>query len=239
MPSSPTACSTDPAGLHPQPEDRGRVVPVHGVPAVLPVADVAGHALVTGDLDQHGDEAVVALTVHGRGQPHHQGAYAAIGQRQRGRRVRHARVHGRRLVELGADPARREPEGPGRDRHGLAGALQRGAHRLDGGQVGPGGVLHLAEVVDVGEVDDPVGLLGTCAQAVEIAEVAAMHLRSRPDQRLGRGVGASQSDHRVAGPLQLGHDGGTDETGCSGDEQTHVRTSWMDDGTDVSHCHGQ
>jgi hypothetical protein len=47
-----------------------------------PVADVAGDALLAGDLDQPGDEAVVARVVDRRGETHDGRADAAFGEPQ-------------------------------------------------------------------------------------------------------------------------------------------------------------
>ena len=81
-PSSATPCSVDPAGAASSARRkrwRG-VEAVHGRPTVGPVADVAGHALVAGDVDQGGDEAVVPFAVHRRREPHNRRADAARGE---------------------------------------------------------------------------------------------------------------------------------------------------------------
>jgi hypothetical protein len=66
-----------------EPEEPRCVEPVHRGPAVRAVADVAGDAGAPGDLDQEGDETVVAVAVHGRREPHDRGAHAAAGERER------------------------------------------------------------------------------------------------------------------------------------------------------------
>ena len=56
--------------LQGQAEKARRVEPVNGGPAVGPLGDVAGDALVTGDADKGRDEAVVSLAVVRRRESH-------------------------------------------------------------------------------------------------------------------------------------------------------------------------
>ena len=66
--------------LQRQAEEPRGIEPVHGGPAVGPVADVAGDALLACDVDQGGDEAVISVVVNRRRQSHDRRADAAGGQ---------------------------------------------------------------------------------------------------------------------------------------------------------------
>src|SRR3984885_15742850 len=57
----------------------GGIQPVARGPAIGPLADVAGHALAPGDLDQERDEPVIALAVDRGAGPHDRRADAALG----------------------------------------------------------------------------------------------------------------------------------------------------------------
>ena len=95
-------------------------------------------------------------------------------------------------VLLGRDDARRVARQPGRDDERPAGALQRGAERLDGMAVGVRRGLEVPREGDVvleREVDDAVGARRARAQDVEVVDAAAEHLTAR---RLQRGGQASE-----------------------------------------------
>src|SRR5581483_3002217 len=77
-------------------------------------------------------------------------------------------------------------------------------------------------------VGDGVGLLGASAQAVEILDVAAMHLGAGRGERLGRSVGANEAEHPMPGTEQFLDDRGADEAGRSGDENAHDTSSGLD-----------
>ena len=72
-----------------------------------------------------------------------------------------------------------------------------------------------------GEVDDGVGGGSARPQDVEVVDRAAQHLGAERVDGRGRLVGAGQTDHLVAGGEELGDDGGADEAGRAGDEDTH------------------
>ena len=57
------------APLQCEPIDAGGVEPVHGRPAVEPLADIGGHAFLAGELDRPWNEAVIAMAVDRRGGP--------------------------------------------------------------------------------------------------------------------------------------------------------------------------
>ncbi len=70
-------------------------------------------------------------------------------------------------------------------------------------------------------MDHALRCLGRPAQAVEIVEGAAVHLRPRGDERGRRGIRTSQPDHLVTCADELGNNGRTDPAGRAGDEDTH------------------
>ena len=197
--------------LQRQAEQARGVEAVHGGPAVGAVADVAGDALVAGDADQGGHEAVVAVAVHGR---------ARAARPTSGRRGRRARARPR-CVGAAARRARRRRgavrprsrRGPARARatpeaitNGRSGARERLAERLDRarGRRRPRPPSRRDEVVLEGEVDDAVGRGGAGAQAVEVVEGAAVHLGPGGGEGRGRGVRAGEPEDLVAGAESSG-----------------------------------
>jgi hypothetical protein len=94
----------------------------------------------------------------------------------------------------------------------------------------------------VGEMDDPVGRVRACAQAVEIVQASAEHLCPERGDRRRRGVGTSETEHLVSGSEQLADGGRPDPAGCRGDEdaQENLPVMSLDDITllrDVIPCH--
>ena len=187
-------------GLQGQPEQARGIEPVHGGPAVGPVAHVGGQALRAGDADQGRDEAVIALAVHRRRQAHRRYAHAASGEPERdllgdpGMR----RVIGHVVVFRG-QAARREQGGPRGDDEGPSGSGECFAERLDGAPVGAGGgrgVAGRGEVVNVGGVDHAVRFGRPGAQAVQVGQGAAVDLGARGRQR-GRGLVRAGQAHDV------------------------------------------
>jgi hypothetical protein len=117
------------------------------------------------------------------------------------------------------------------DDQGLAGTLERAAHRLDGAPVGGDRRLEVGEVVDEREVDDPVGAGGSGAHGVQVVQVAAEHLGSGGGDRGGRVVGPGEPEDLMAHAEELGNDGRADPAGRAGDEYPHEKPP------DVSRCH--
>jgi hypothetical protein len=78
--------------------------------------------------------------------------------------------------------------------------------------------------VDERGVDDPVGRGRAGAQAVEVVQRAAVDLRPGGGDRGGRGIRAGEPEDLMARPDQLGDDGGADEAGRAGEENTHERS---------------
>lgn len=56
------------------------------------------------------------------------------------------------------------------------------------------------------------------SKTVEIVEGASVHVGTQGLDRGCRGVRADQTDDLVTGTDQFGDDGGTEMTGCTGDE---------------------
>ena len=70
----------------------------------------------------------------------------------------------------------------------LAAALQGGAEGLDRAGLLSDALFQVGEVVGEREMDDPVGLGGSDAQALEVGQLAPLHLGARGGERVGRGV---------------------------------------------------
>src|SRR5260221_433391 len=120
------------------------VEPVHGGPAVGPVADVAGDARVAGDADQGRHEAVISFAVHRRGEPHNGRADAAGSEGERHLRILHPclRTAGQMRrsavtmpVPFGPNAPRCEPERPGGDEERSVRIHKRLAECLDGAAI--------------------------------------------------------------------------------------------------------
>ncbi|GAA0273883.1 hypothetical protein GCM10009527_082930 [Actinomadura nitritigenes] len=93
-----------------------------------------------------------------------------------------------------------------------------------------------------GQVDDTVGRGGGRGEALQIVEVASVHLGTGGRQRGGGLVRAGQADDLVSRVEKFGNDGGADVPGGSGDEYAHgVRLpaggSPRGGKPDVSSCH--
>ena len=209
-------------GLHREAHQAGRVEAVDGGPAARSVVDVGRDAGAPREVDQGGDEATVARSVHRGGEPHHRRPDPAPGQRHGGLGGRHPRVRrGVRTVTLGADAARAEPQHAGRDHQRPPGAREDLAERVDGRAVGTGRLLHPGEVVVVAQVHDTLGRPGPGPQGAGVVEAAAVDLGAEGGHRVGRGVGAGEAHDLVARAEQFGHDGRSDPPGSAGDEQVH------------------
>ena len=71
-------------------------------------------------------------------------------------------------------------------------------------------------------VNDAVRHGRSAAEACEVFQVSPVHLGAGGEQRPRPLLRAGETQHLVAGAQQLGDDGGADETGRAGDENTHV-----------------
>ncbi len=126
-------------------------------------------------------------------------------------------------VVLGGEPAldERHHESARRADERLARPDQGLTDRLDGPPVGLDRAEEVVEVVLEGQVDHAVGGGGRLAQAVEVVEVAAVHLGAHGRQGRGPVVRAGQADDLMSGLQQLGHDGRPDVARRAGDENSH------------------
>jgi hypothetical protein len=214
MPSSPTACSREPAGADSS-ASRYRC------------------ALLAGDADQNRDEPVVVKrTVHCRRQPDHRRPYAAVSQRDDGVLRVDPRAGLARVV-LGRGPAQPGDHQRSRRRdQRLPAAGQRVAHCREGAQVGLDGAAIVAGqhgLVLERQVDDSVGVGRGLHQAIGVVEISAQHFCASGGQLGGRLVRAGQADDGVSGFEKLGDDGGPDMAGRSGDEYAHEHHLHEDD----------
>src|SRR5580658_6059433 len=84
------------AALKGEPKNPGRIEPMYAWPAVLTVPEIGGDALLAGKTDDPRDEAVIAMAVHRRRQPHGGHAHAAsLERRGCGFRVARKRLGGK------------------------------------------------------------------------------------------------------------------------------------------------
>src|SRR3954470_6100794 len=71
------------------------------------------------------------------------------------------------------------------------------------------------------QVDDSVGGLRTSAQAVQVVEVALVHLGAHRLESLRRRIGARQPEYLMTCGDELRNNGRTDEPGRACDEHSH------------------
>ena len=71
------------------------------------------------------------------------------------------------------------------------------------------------------EVDDAVAFGRRGTQHVKIGDIAAANLGAGSYDGLGGSVGAGETEDLVIGREQLGHNGGADPAGRTGDEYAH------------------
>ena len=116
----------------------------------------------------------------------------------------------------------RERERPRGDHEGFAGTFERCSDRFDGTEIGltRGREVRGGDVVE-SRVDDTVRCDRAAPQAVEVVEVAAVHLGAGGLQCCGGRVRAGEADDLMPRRKQLADDGGTDVSGCSGHENSH------------------
>lgn len=185
--------------------------------------------------------------MHGRRQAHDRRPDSRF--RERDHRV--FRIHPRtRLDDVCLRRGSAQPGQHQRARRGdqrLTGARERIPDRLGGAQVGGYRASEVAgphRLVLERQVDDAVRFRSGLGQAVDVVEVAAVHLRPGCRERNGSLLGASQPDDMVASLNELGNQGGSDVSGRSGDEDAHSKSLPSSDvscchhsTTDVSYCH--
>ena len=184
-----------------------------------------------------GHEAVVAVAVHGRRQPQHGRADAAVrqGQRELRRLPADLRAAGHARAGAGPCPSRSVATRPGAS-PSVPDAMTSG--RSEPASTSPnvstawrsalGRVLEAAgerDVVLEREVDHAVRRGRRAAQDVEVIDRAALHLGPGGGEGGGRGVRAGQPGDLMARVDELGNDGGADPAGRAGDENSHGKTS--------------
>jgi hypothetical protein len=79
-----------------------------------------------------------------------------------------------------------------------------------------------------GAVDDAVGLGRAAAQTVQVVEVAAMDLGAGGDEGLSARIGAGQAQDLVTCLNEVLHNSRADESGSTGDENTHSDFSFVE-----------
>jgi len=86
-------------------------------------------------------------------------------------------------------------------------------------------LLPAGEIVDVGEVDDRVGVDRPGPQGVQVLQVAAERLGPQGGDGRGRRVGPGEPAYLVSRADELGDDGRSDPAGRPGDEYAHEQLS--------------
>src|SRR6185437_14106363 len=112
----------------------------------------------------------------------------------------------------------------GADDERTAGTLERGTDSFNSAFVEFAAFRKSCPVVPERDVKDGIGCGSSCAQAFQIFQIASLHLSSGGNQRLGACVAASQAEHLMACADKFRENPGTDESGCTCDENTHVGT---------------
>ena len=195
------------AALEREPKDASRIEPMHGRPAVVPVADIGGDALFAREIDQARHEAVIAVAMNRRRQ---------AGPPLRARRARPARrppppSRGERTrswnggasssvaTRPGASSATPEVTISGRSEPSSTAPIASMAR-----SVVLAVLREFREVVVEGGVDHAIRLGGAAPEAVQVLERAAMDLGARRGQRLApprpSGRGRAPDGRRRSGP---------------------------------------
>ena len=178
---------------------------------------------------------IAAGAMHGRCEAHDDRPDAAVGERERVGRIRHARMHGRvGHVPLGADAARRQPQRAGGDEQRAARTLQTLGEDLDGRAIGLRRGAHPRKIVVVAEMHDALGTSGRGAQAVGIVQGTAHHLGPEPGDLGGGFVGSRQAEDMVTGRKELSDAGGSDPAGCARDKNSHGNVFRVMSSSDIS-----
>ncbi len=178
------------------------------------------------DLHERRDEALLDRIVNLR-QPDHRHIDAGVQQRIAGEFRGNARIGvagvedvlAGQLAMSGAAHA-----DAGRDHQRPVGTGERGAERGNDMAVLFAVLDKPREIMVERRVDHGVRLRRTIAQALGILERAAMHLGARGGQRIGAGVGTGDADHLVACLDEFGNQRRTDETGRTGEKDTHANS---------------
>ncbi|MGY3292078.1 putative NAD-dependent protein-ADP-ribosyltransferase YbiA (DUF1768 family) [Bradyrhizobium sp. LM3.6] len=161
---------------------------------------------------------MIALAMGGRRKTNH--GCADAGQRQRSR-FRHAWKAVRGLVVLGRKAAGGEQRDAGGDDKRTVRAVELLADRQDRAAVELAIVQKLREVVVEAEVQDAVRGSGAAAQGRMVLQRPAMDLGAHRGEGGCAGVAAGKAGNAMAGGDQVPNDGGADEAGGAGDENTH------------------
>jgi hypothetical protein len=108
------------------------------------------------------------------------------------------------------------------------GAIERGADRFDGAQIGRGCASEVAgerQVVLERQVYDAIRSRSGRLEPMEVIEVAAPNDGPGGRQRGGGRVGAGEADDLVPGGEEFGDNCGTDVAGGAGDKYAHGESS--------------
>src|SRR4029077_786538 len=206
--------------LERQPEQIGRIEPVHRGPAVASIAYIRGNALVAGEIDEQRHEPVITLAMD-RGRKAHDRYACTAGCGRSGRLFRGDAWNGRRVragrIRFGPEapppPPRRQQTGPGGDAQAAPRARERGAERRDDAPIGLTVLLEPREVVVERGMNHAVRGGRSALQAVEISERAAVDVGACRGEGRRRRIRAREAEYVVPCRDELLYDGGADEAG--------------------------
>ena len=222
--------------LQRQAEEARGIEPVHGGPAVGPVADVAGDALVAGDADQGRHEAVVSVAVNRRRKSHDGRADAAGSEGERHLRIgQPGRRTAAQSAAAGSGPC------PSRSVATRPGASPSVPEAMTNGRSEPASaspkVSTARRSASAAPWKSPEKAM-SCLNArwITPSDAAAALRRLSRSSRVprctsapaavegsGRGIRAGQPDDLMARADELGNDGGADPAGRAGDENAHEK----------------
>jgi len=214
--------------LQREPKKNCRVQPVYGGPAVFSLADISRNAFFPRHINQKRNETMIPFAVDRRRKPHH-GSFHTF-RRQFIRDL--FRNPGPRGVWRRDDIFRRQCAG--RNQRGARGnnkrfvdAAEDRTHGLDGSLVYLAVFFDFGEVVDEAEMDDAIRGGRPVLQTFQIPQIAPLNLGPRFGKRLGRGFGAGQAEHLVAGFDEFLNGDGADKTRGACDENFHIQLLFL------------
>ena len=134
---------------------------------------------------------------------------------------------GGRMVRLRGRPARGQMgKAAGHEQRPVA-AFQSRAENLNGPAIHRAGFRELREIMDERRMDHAIGGRRAAREAFQVLQIAAHHLDTLGRKVGGTGIGPSKPQHLMAGGEKIVDDGRPDETGGSGDKDTHgMKLPW-------------
>ncbi len=161
-----------------------------------------------------------------RWKSHDRHAHTARGNRERGffrysgNTSRRSRISIQHVLLRPKTTWRQKSNPGGHDKRAIRPGKCR-AKRLDGTPIRLGGPRIIGKIVNEGGMNHAVRCRRSASQALKIIERAAVHIRAGRGERRSGCIGASQAQDLVPGSYKLADDGGADESGRAGNENSH------------------